>query len=210
MRQKPKRSPIYKLILFTVALAALYGGYHWGNKYSSYYVQTLNLHLMQTPLELETFQLTDQHNQPFTNERLEGHWSLVIFGYSNSEQTAHEMLTLATRVHNRLAATPDLQKQMQTVFVTVDPKRDTAAVLAPFIDHFSSDFIALTGEESEIRNLAKQLGVVYQARSSDADAVIDHSTSMALIDPDGELTGLFKGRVSAAEMAADIETVSER
>lgn len=210
MRQKPARNPLYKLILFVIALGALYGGYHWGNKYSSYYIETKNLHLLQTPQALSPFQLTDQQNQSFSNGQLEGHWSLIFFGYSQSDGAAGEMLTLATRVFNRLADMPDLQKQMQIIFITVDPQHDTPEVLAPFVGHYSNDFIALTGEDTEIRNLANQVGAVYQRRESQQGDKIDHSTNMVLINPKAKIEGLFKGRVSAAEMAEDIKTVAGR
>ncbi|MES9911494.1 MAG: SCO family protein [Candidatus Sedimenticola sp. 4PFRAG1] len=210
MRQKPSRNPLFKLVLFATALAVIYGGYHWGNRYSSYYTQTENLHLMQIPQQLTPFQLTDQHKKTFSIQRLKEHWSLIFFGYSHAEQTAGEMLTLATRVHNRLADAPELQKNLQVVFVTLDPQRDDHQVLEELVGRYSKDFIALTGDETEIRKLADQLGVIFKPRTGAEEGIIDHGTSMALIDTQGELTGLFKGAVNAASMAADIKTVAER
>jgi cytochrome oxidase Cu insertion factor (SCO1/SenC/PrrC family) len=80
--------------------------------------------------------------------------------------------------------------KLQPVFVTVDPERDTAAVLKPYLANFGSDFIALRGESEQIKNLAKSFKVFYAKVPGKSDAnnyTMDHSAAVYLFDTEGRV-----------------------
>ncbi|HXK58071.1 MAG TPA: SCO family protein, partial [Gammaproteobacteria bacterium] len=96
------------------------------------------------------------------------------------------------------------------LLVTVAPDTDKPAVLNSLMSRFSPDFLALTGSPEEIRSLARSLGIIirHSATADSKDFRIEHSSSIALIDPDANLIGLFTGVVDAASIAADIKQLA--
>lgn len=196
--------------MFGVALTALLGGYFWGNQQLSLDDGLRNIQLLEQPKAISDFQLTDLLGAPFTPANLTGHWSLLFIGYIRDEETTPAQLILATRIINRLADRPRLQQETKVIFVTIDPENDTPETLKPYIRHYSADFRALTGDEKQIRNLAHQLGMKYKRVDKREDGyTIMHSSSIALINPKGELQGLFTGRVDASSIAQDIKQLAD-
>ncbi len=211
MRKKSANlTPIRKLSLFIISLVAIYGGYYWGNQQIPINQGLQLIHLLQQPQKITPFELTGPANTPFTAANLKGHWSLLFLGYTGEKSDSRDQLTLATHIINRLAVQPELQRNTTVILVTVDPKRDNLKVLTPFVSHYSADFIALTGEDKQIRQLASQLGMNYLREGGENGAYsINHSSSMALINPQGELVGLFTGRVDARSIASDIQQLAD-
>lgn len=196
--------------MFAIALVALLGGYFWGSQHVPLNKGLKNIHLLEHPKTISAFQLTDLLGAPFTPANFTGHWNMLFIGYTRDEQTTPAQLTLATRIINRLADRPRLQQNTAVIFVTVDPEHDTPTALKPFIGHYSADFQALTGDNEQIRNLAHQLGMKYQrVEKKDGGYSIVHSSSIALISPQGELQGLFTGRVDASSIAHDIKQLAD-
>jgi len=135
-----------------------------------------------------------------------------MFGYTRSRKDSPAMLTLSTQILNRMADRPEMQKNIRVLFVTLDPEHDTPEVLGTFLKFYGEDFLGLTGKISAIRAFAGQLGVLFQRQpaNTERDYRIDHSTSMALVDPYGRLFGLFTGRVDAAGIAHDLKQIMDK
>ena len=208
-KQQKTRSPKQRLALFSAAVLALIGGYYWGNQHTPRELPPSALSQLQQPRPIQSLQLLDQFGSGFTEQRLHGRWNLLFFGYSNGD-SARGLLTLATQVVNRLADRPDLQDQLRVIFVTLDPDRDRPEDLRSFVGHYHPNFLALTGPADEIQRFARELGVRFERRpqSADGDYQIDHGTSMALIDPDARLRGLFTGVVDAVTIATDFKQIA--
>ena len=198
-----------KVLLFALAVAALYGGYFWGQQHRPVVNGERLLTALPAPRPLQPFALEDQHGEPFTEASLAGHWSLLFPGYSRGGET-RTLLDLASRVYNRLAPDPGLQRRFRAVVLTVDPGHDSAAALKAFMAGYNDAFVALTGPPREIDRLASQFGAEYRARpdTGTGDRAIDHSTGMALVDPKGALRGLFTGVVDPAGIAGTIRQLS--
>ena len=196
--------------MFAVALAALLGGYFWGNQQVPLNKGLRNIHLLEHPKTISAFQLTDHLGAPFTPTNFTGHWNMLFIGDTRDAQAPPAQLPLAPRIINRRAARPRLQQKTEVIFVTVDPEHDTPEALKPFIRHYSADFQALTGDDEQVRGLAHQLGMKYQrVEKKDGGYSIVHSSSIALINPQGELQGLFTGRVDASSIAQDIKQLAD-
>ena len=205
------RSSIPKFWLFIAAVLVFYGGYYWGNRHAPKVSAHKVLRLIEPAVAISSVKLQDQYGNRFTEERFKDHWNLVLFGYTRATETNRETLYLATRVINRLADIPDLQRATRVIFVSLDSEYDTPAVLKTFIDYFSPEFLALTGNPEEVHALASQLGVRYgKPRTTMGTLHIDHSTSIGLIGPDGKLRGLFTGLVDEVSIASDLKQLSER
>lgn len=205
------RSTAARLLLFTLGLVVFYGGYYWGNRHAPRISAYRALSPLEKPAPIGRIDLLDQFGNRFTAQRLTGHWDLIIFGYTGSDQATRDLLALATHATNRLAEWPILQSATRVLLVTVDPENDRPEVLKRFIDHYSPAFLALTGSPDQIRLLAGRLGVSYrrQPAGGSGEYRIDHSTSIGVIDPAGNLAGLFTGLVDAVSIASDLKQLAD-
>lgn len=154
--------------------------------------------LWPNPKPLTAFQLNDQHGQPFGLEQLKGHWSFLFFGYTHCPDVCPTTLSVLGRV----SALQQAHDDIQYVFVSVDPERDTPQHLTEYLAYFNPAFVGLTGSEAYLQSLTRQLGIVYFTGDKGADGQyeVDHTASVLLVDPGARLVGVF----SAPHDAADI------
>ncbi len=110
-----------------------------------------------------------------------GQWLLIYFGYTHCADLCPTGLSVLA---NALEQIGPAARHVQPLFVTVDPERDTGAVLRNFTAAFDSRLIGLRGSVEQIREAADALGVSFRkVLQGDADYVVDHSSGYTLIDP---------------------------
>jgi protein SCO1/2 len=86
------------------------------------------------------------------------------------------------------------------LLVSVDPSRDTPEKLAQYIAYFNEEFIALTGDHGVLFPFARNLGMMYAINEPEGDEadnngyLVDHSASLVLINPQGDIAAIFKPR----------------
>ncbi len=150
----------------------------------------------------------------FGNANLTGRWSFVFFGYTQCPDICPTALGLMKELKARLsdpvAVSP--APTFQVVFVSVDPRRDTPELLGQYMGAFDSAFIGVTGDDSALAPLVKDLGVFFQ-RNDAKDTkhyTVDHSAAIYLIDPKGRLAAVFSPPQDAAKMAENFKRISAR
>ena len=112
------------------------------------------LYLLDTPRELGDFALVDHRDEPFVPARLEGHWSLVFFGFTHCPDICPTTMAFLDRLAGELEGT---EAEDTAVFlVSVDPARDTPAQLASYVPYFNPDFTGVTGEFLDLFNFRYQ------------------------------------------------------
>jgi len=151
--------------------------------------------VLRVPLPLPAFALTDHEGRRFDESRLDGHWSIFMFGYTSCPDVCPMTLVNFRDARDILAeaAEPRDLANAQFVFVSVDPERDSPERLARFVPYFHSDFIGATGDPDDLGVLTGALGI-YHAKaegSSESDYLVDHTTSAMLIDPQRQLRAIF-------------------
>ncbi|MES2998179.1 MAG: SCO family protein [Pseudomonadota bacterium] len=145
------------------------------------------------PHGLPEFSLIDGSGHPFTNHNLKGHYSFLFFGYTHCQGICPMTMALLTQLYAQL------EKQKlplpQIVFITLDPKRDKQKVVDNYVHAFNPAFKGVTGPLVGIQQLSKQMGVItIRAKEEEQDNKnyqIDHSGTLYLIDPAGELIAVF-------------------
>jgi protein SCO1 len=139
------------------------------------------------------FALVDQHEKPFTQADLLGRWSFVFFGYLECPDVCPTTLHVMRELRSTLLATDRRDNAYQFIFVTVDPIRDTPSRIRPYLGHFDSTFIGLSGAPEELDRLTLSLAIKYVEVFSDDGAVrsIDHTSSLLVVDPKGRVTAAF-------------------
>jgi protein SCO1/2 len=145
------------------------------------------------------FRLVDQNGKTVTDADLKGKWSLVYFGYTHCPDAC------PTALNDIAIALDELGPQrnaVRPVFVTVDPERDTPAVLKSYVTAFDAPILALSGTPEEIAQAAKGYRVYYAKHpEAGGDYSMDHSSVIYVMDPEGRFTASFTQENSPEEIA---------
>jgi protein SCO1/2 len=130
------------------------------------------------------FHLADYNGRMRTLADYRGHIVIVFFGFVHCPDFCPAELLRLSLSLKRLGAARD---KVRVIFITLDPQRDTPAVLGPYVTAFDPGFVALTGSADQIDHAAADFNVEY-ARVAQGDAyTIDHSTSIYVFDARGRL-----------------------
>jgi len=158
------------------------------------------------PRPIGAFALTAHTGRAFGAADLNGHPTLVFFGFTHCPDVCPTTLVKLAQL-KKTGAMPDLR----VLFVSVDPGRDTPAVLASYVHAFDPDFIGATGDAAEIARLAQKFGVaVARVDLPGGDYAMDHSAAVFLLDRQGEIVAVFTPPFEVAPLAADLRRVAAR
>lgn len=138
------------------------------------------------------FTLTDQDGRTRSDSEFRGRLMLVNFGFTNCPDVCPLGLQLMTDALERLGPSAD---QVQPIFITVDPPRDTPAVLKSYMEHFSERLIGFTGTPEQIADVAREYRVYYKAQGTletDPNYSVDHSAFIYLMGRDGKFITHFR------------------
>jgi len=164
---------------------------------------------LPVPKALQPFALRDHRGRVFDNASLASRWTLLLFGYTHCVDTCPTTLVEMSEVRRRLAARyADIPTA--AVFVTVDPKRDTQERLAEYAARFGEGLVAVGGAPGAIKALAGQFRVQYSQRPGASGARgydVDHTTSVALLGPDGKFYAVFTLPLRPARVAEDVARI---
>jgi protein SCO1 len=150
------------------------------------------------------FHLIDSQGRPFSQARLLGGPTLVYFGFTHCPDECPDTLAALARIRKQ-AAVPGLR----VVFVTVDPQRDTPAVMAAYLRHFDPTFLGLTGDPAEIRRLAASLGIGITRIELPGGAYdFDHTQAILLFDSRAREVGVFTPPFDARHLAQSLSRVA--
>ena len=145
------------------------------------------------PTDLPEFSLLDQSGNTVDGETFRGQWDLVFFGFTNCPDICPTTLQLLASARQALADS-GATRLPRIVLVSVDPERDTPALMAQYIGYFGSDHLAVTGELAEVRRLTAGLGIYFEKNPTDGENYgVDHSAAVIVIDDEGKFSALFSG-----------------
>jgi protein SCO1/2 len=153
------------------------------------------------------FTLTGPGDKPFTLASLRGQTVVLFFGYASCPDFCPR--AMAT-VRAALATLPPAQRdRVFTVFISVDPDRDTPASLEKYVAHFQLRAAGVTGSHAKLSELIKRYGADYERDPSidPANYTVTHPTSLYVVGPDGRLRGIVS---SAGDAAQDLAATLRR
>ncbi|MDE2334231.1 MAG: SCO family protein [Rhodospirillales bacterium] len=147
------------------------------------------------------FSLTRDNGAPFTERDLLGKPAMIYFGYTFCPEVCP---TTLTHMSAWLRALGPAAADLQTVFVTIDPERDTAAKLKEYLSGFDPRIIGLTGTPAQIATIARDYKVYYKKVPLPGGSyTMDHSSFVYLMDAKGRLAALIEyGEKDSKAMAA--------
>ena len=145
------------------------------------------------------FRLVDQNGKTVTDADLKGKWSLVYFGYTHCPDACP---TALNDIEIALDQLGPKREAVRSVFITVDPERDTPEVLKDYVTSFDAAILALSGSPEEIARAAKAYRVYYAKHPEPGgDYSMDHSSVIYVMDPEGRFTASFTHQSTPEEIA---------
>lgn len=187
-----------KLGLLLVAAIALFAGQYFYqlNQQKQYSETTL---VYQQPREIAPFKLYDQNEQLVDNQAIAGKWNLVFLGYLSCPDICPMTMSKLSRILPELNESSQIP--VQVLFVSVDPKRDTADKRKQYVEYFNPAILGLGAEHKDLFPFVRNLGLMYSVPDIDAkDYFVDHSASVLLIDPNGNAVAIFKPEIKANQV----------
>lgn len=155
------------------------------------------------------FQLVDQTGKPVDQSLLKGRWSAVFFGFTYCPDICPTSMFALGQAEGLLGPKA---KDFQTVFISVDPERDTPARLAAYvaIPGYPKALHGLTGTPQQVAVAAKAYRVPYQKVGSGPDYEVQHSGIIYLMTPRGRFACVIAPETSPPEMARKIAAAMQQ
>jgi len=149
--------------------------------------------VLPSPVDLPMFSLLDHEGQSIDQNIFVGQWDLVFFGFTTCPDICPLTLQTLSAARRQLKAIGQAPLP-RIVLVSVDPERDTPAVLAKYIAAYGDTTLGITGELDELRKLTGGLGIFFEKNTGvDGSYSVDHSTVVIVVDPAGRFHSLFSG-----------------
>jgi protein SCO1/2 len=166
--------------------------------------------LITPPRALPAWRLRLSDGSEATPATLQGRWTLVFFGFTHCPDVCPTTLAEMAKAEKAWAMLPKA-KQPQLLFVSVDPERDTPAIVGDYAHYFSAATLASSPTPEQLVQFAQALGMVYmKVTEPDGSYSMDHSATLVLLDPQGRQAGLLRPPLNAQQIGDDLRLLAER
>lgn len=192
-----------KLIISVIVLSAAFAtGIYFASSNHGGPSSNITGLLWPNPPMLGAFSLVDANGSEFTEQNLQGRWTLVFFGFTNCPDICPTTMATLDRVYEQLRGNKRIFEKTQVLFVSVDPERDNIEKLQAYVDYFNSAFIGATANDKRIKQFTGQFGVAYMKVKIPGPAgySMDHTASILLVDPQLRFVGIFSRPHEAADI----------
>jgi protein SCO1/2 len=200
------RLPVFAVLL--VALAAglgLWAGQRWTAARAAPVLAATSLYPQPRPLP--AFTLDGGDGKAVDAAALQGRWTLVFLGFTHCPDICPTTLAELGAAQKQLADLPEAQRP-RLLFVSADPERDTPQATADYARHFSADALGATADHARLEPFARSLGMVYmKSELENGDYTVDHSSRIALLDPQARLAGQIAPPLDVSKIAADLRAL---
>lgn len=151
------------------------------------------------------FSLIDDNGKPMSNKDLLDSWVLLYFGFTHCPDICPEELEKMGNIVDTVKRTK-LVSDLQPVFISIDPERDSPEAVKKYLSDFHPDLIGLTGTRDQVEAASRAFRVYYAdgPKDGDGDYIVDHTVIMYLLDPKGRFCEYFGQNRSAGEVSSSI------
>ncbi|QCU89485.1 SCO family protein [Thiomicrorhabdus sediminis] len=175
-----------------------------------YHFSTGEYHGKKVLIPAPDFSLKDTHNQAHSLSQHQGKYTFIYFGYINCDGVCHNQVGTLFNVDRQ-----NTSKQMDFLFITLDPDRDTVEMLTNYFDNLGKNFYALyTDNKRQLQNLTAQYKNYFYADklgTSRADYRINHPGKIYLINPQGQIKLIYQNQfVRYDQILADLEKLENK
>lgn len=167
--------------------------------------------VLDPPFEVDGTALVDGSGAPYSLvEDTDKDLTLVFFGYTHCPDICGIVMSTMASAMTRLS--DEERADVDVVFVTTDPRRDTPAVAADYATNFDPGFVGLSADLATIIDVARPLGIAVERGEKLPSGGYDvtHGTQIVGIDADDDGIAYWSEDVSSAQLAADIQHLLQR
>ena len=212
----PPRSGRVPLILVLLAALAAGLGLWAGQKFflgsGTPLPETRTTRLLDPPRILPEFSLQTINGGTLASADLKGRFTLVFLGFTHCPDVCPmTLLELAQAEKRWQQALPEAQHP-RILLVSVDPERDNPELLNQYATHFSPTILSGTSDVESLTRLAKSLSMVFAKTPLGPEPqnyTIDHTSWVAVLDPDAHLAGFIRPPLDPEAIAQDLQTLVE-
>ena len=203
-REQPFSTPLMNraptaLIALALLLAALAGGLLWYISGSLPREQSSGMSVADIG---GPFALTDQNGMRRTDRDFHGRYVLLYFGYSYCPDVCPTTLGVMAEA---LAKLGPRAQHFVPLFITIDPERDTPAVLKKYLAAFGPDFAGLTGSLADITRVAHEYRIFFaKQKLAGGSYGLEHSSVIYLLGPDGKLVKFYDEAQTPDQLTKDL------
>src|SRR5260221_10786269 len=146
-----------------------------------------------------SFTLGAADGRTVTDQTYRGKWLLIYFGYTFCPDACPTALNNMSEALDNLGADAS---NVQPLFITVDPKRDTPQAMADYLKSFDPRIVGLTGSQAQTDSVAKAYRVYVAPQKADGDDyLVDHNAYIYVMNPQGKFVNVIGGDVAGDKMA---------
>lgn len=155
---------------------------------------------------LTQFNLMGTDKKPFNNDSLKGQWTFVFFGFTNCGYLCPTTMAQLGKMYKILEA-KNVKNLPKIVMISIDPDRDNLDKLEHYVKAFHPNFYGARGDESSVKSITDEMGIAFEKivnkNSNPENYDVQHSGTILLINPQGELNAFFTLPHHAGLMAKD-------
>jgi protein SCO1/2 len=195
------------LLVGAVVLLLVALGTYFGSRRPPRDEQGLRSGTFEPPREAPAFSLDGSNGRKLSLRDHLGKVVIVEFGYTHCEQVCPVTLAHLREVYKKLG---NGASDVQLIYVTVDPERDTPKRLREHLSYYNPSFLGATGTPDEVQAVLKAYGVIAKhvvSRNPALPYAVDHSSSLYLVDRQGKLRGLVPFNTPVDDIVHDLELV---
>jgi protein SCO1/2 len=153
------------------------------------------------------FQLVDQDGHAVTERTYHGRPLLMYFGYTSCPDVCPVDVAKIVQVSRSVRESTGIE--VTPIFVTVDPARDTSARMKAYVRAFGPDVVGLTGSDAQIKQVTDAYHVYFNKVPANGSYLMDHSTVLYLVGPDGRLLDHYGRKLPEQDVAARVAATLE-
>ena len=153
------------------------------------------------------FSLIDGDGKRVTEADYKGRWLMVFFGYTFCPDACPTALSAMAAAMDRMGQDAD---QVQPIFITVDPERDTPQVMKEYVGNFGPKIVGLTGTAADIAAVAQAFRVYYKKAGDGPNYLMDHSTAILVLDPTLHFAGIIPGDAKPAQIIERLKQIMQQ
>ena len=162
-----------------------------------------------SPKPLVAVSLTRMDGKPLDLNAFKGKWVWLYFGYTNCPDVCPAAMSYMADEYKKLAH----PEQVQGVFVSVDPGRDTLKRLTSFVTYYNPKFVGVTGNKAAIDAIAKEVGAGYvidKPAQAGGGYNVSHTNLVYVLDPQGRFVATYVPGADPGAMAKDFDVLTEK
>ncbi|WP_096084800.1 SCO family protein [Agaribacterium haliotis] len=156
--------------------------------------------------QVKSFTLIDENQHEFSKDQLLGKTSFIFFGFTHCPDICPTSLSELARFYKKLNTEQQLQTQL--LFVSLDPERDTPAVLKPYVAYFETSFKALSGDFTELMKFSRNVNIAFNKVALADGYTIDHSAQVVILNKHGDYAGFIKAPLEPEFLARAFPSIN--